>query len=74
MLFRSSEKWLQRLRETMSETKEDIAERFDAKPASGEIFVYTPNGDKSLTLPVNVTRRTVLQKVRGCTLKYFHSL
>ena len=41
----TSEKWLQRLRETMSETKEDIAERFDAKPASGEIFVYTPNGD-----------------------------
>jgi GTP pyrophosphokinase len=41
----TSEKWLQRLRELMSETKEDIAERFDAKPASGEIFVYTPNGD-----------------------------
>ena len=41
----TSEKWLQRLRETMTETKEDIAERFDAKPASGEIFVYTPNGD-----------------------------
>ena len=41
----TSEMWLQRLRELMSETKEDIAERFDAKPASGEIFVYTPNGD-----------------------------
>ena len=41
----TSELWLQRLRELMSETKEDIAERFDAKPASGEIFVYTPNGD-----------------------------
>ena len=41
----TSEQWLQRLRELMSETKEDIAERFDAKPASGEIFVYTPNGD-----------------------------
>mgnify|MGYP003290085035 CR=1 FL=1 len=26
-------------------TKEDIAERFDAKPASKEIFVFTPNGD-----------------------------
>ena len=41
----TSEKWLQRLRELMTETREDIAERFDAKPASGEIFVYTPNGD-----------------------------
>ena len=41
----TSELWLQRLRELMTETKEDIAERFDAKPASGEIFVYTPNGD-----------------------------
>ena len=41
----TSEQWLQRLRELMDETKEDIAERFDAKPASGEIFVFTPNGD-----------------------------
>ena len=41
----TSEQWLQRLRELMSETKEDIAERFDARPASGEIFVFTPNGD-----------------------------
>ena len=41
----TSEMWLQRLRELMSETKEDIAERFDAKPASDEIFVFTPNGD-----------------------------
>ena len=41
----TSELWLQRLRELMDETKEDIAERFDAKPASGEIFVFTPNGD-----------------------------
>ena len=41
----TSELWLQRLRELMTETREDIAERFDAKPASGEIFVYTPNGD-----------------------------
>ena len=40
-----SEQWLQRLRELMDETKEDIAERFDAKPASGEIFIFTPNGD-----------------------------
>ena len=29
---------------------------------------------KSLTLPAYVTRRTVLQKVRGCTLTCFHSL
>ena len=41
----TSEQWLQRLRELMDETKEDIAERFDAKPASGEIFIFTPNGD-----------------------------
>ena len=41
----ASEQWLQRLRELMDQTKEDIAERFDAKPASGEIFVFTPNGD-----------------------------
>ena len=41
----TSEQWLQRLRELMDETKEDIAERFDAKPASHEIFVFTPNGD-----------------------------
>lgn len=42
---RTSEQWLQRLRELMEETKEGIAERFDAKPASNEIFVFTPNGD-----------------------------
>ena len=41
----TSEQWLQRLRELMDETKEDIAERFDAKPALNEIFVFTPNGD-----------------------------
>ena len=41
----TSEQWLQRLRELMDETNEDIAERFDAKPASGEIFIFTPNGD-----------------------------
>ena len=41
----TSEQWLSRLRELMDETKEDIAERFDAKPASKEIFVFTPNGD-----------------------------
>lgn len=42
---KTSEEWLKRLRELMAETKEDIAERFDAKPASDEIFVFTPNGD-----------------------------
>ncbi len=41
----TSEQWLHRLRELMDETKTDIAERFDAKPASDEIFVFTPNGD-----------------------------
>ncbi len=41
----TSEQWLSRLRELLDETKEDIAERFDAKPASDEIFVFTPNGD-----------------------------
>ncbi len=40
-----SEQWLHRLRELMDETREGIAERFDAKPASNEIFVFTPNGD-----------------------------
>lgn len=40
-----SEQWLKRLRELMSETKADIAERFDAKLSSHEIFVFTPNGD-----------------------------
>lgn len=42
---RTSEQWLSRLRELLDETKEGIAERFDAKPASDEIFVFTPNGD-----------------------------
>lgn len=42
---RTSEQWLSRLRELMEETHDDIAERFDAKPASDEIFVFTPNGD-----------------------------
>ena len=41
----TSEQWLSRLRELMEETHNDIAERFDAKPASDEIFVFTPNGD-----------------------------
>lgn len=41
----TSEVWLSRLRELMSETTGDIAERFDMKPSSEEIFVFTPNGD-----------------------------
>ena len=41
----TSEQWLGRLREAMEETTHSLARRFDAKPASGEIFVFTPNGD-----------------------------
>ncbi|MFI3291963.1 MAG: RelA/SpoT family protein [Rikenellaceae bacterium] len=41
----SSEMWLSRLRELMEDTTESIADRFDAKPTSSEIFVFTPNGD-----------------------------
>ncbi len=41
----SSEVWLNRLRELMEDTTESIADRFDAKPTSSEIFVFTPNGD-----------------------------
>ncbi|MFI3282055.1 MAG: RelA/SpoT family protein [Rikenellaceae bacterium] len=41
----SSEIWLGRLRELMEDTTESIADRFDAKPTSSEIFVFTPNGD-----------------------------
>ncbi len=40
-----SEAWLERLRELMDKTTESIADRFDAKPTSDEIFVFTPNGD-----------------------------
>ncbi len=40
-----SEVWLSRLRELMEDTTESIADRFDAKPTSSEIFVFTPNGD-----------------------------
>lgn len=42
---RTSEVWLERLRELMEQTPRTIAERFDAKPATGEIFVFTPDGD-----------------------------
>lgn len=41
----TSEMWLGRLRELMEDTTHALAQRFDAKPASGEIFVFTPNGD-----------------------------
>ncbi|MFI3277777.1 MAG: RelA/SpoT family protein [Rikenellaceae bacterium] len=41
----SSEVWLSRLRELMEASTEGIADRFDAKPTSSEIFVFTPNGD-----------------------------
>ena len=41
----TSEMWLGRLRELMEDTTHSLAQRFDAKPASGEIFVFTPNGD-----------------------------
>ena len=41
----TSEMWLSRLRELIEDTTHSLAQRFDAKPASGEIFVFTPNGD-----------------------------
>ncbi|MBR5812253.1 MAG: bifunctional (p)ppGpp synthetase/guanosine-3',5'-bis(diphosphate) 3'-pyrophosphohydrolase, partial [Alistipes sp.] len=41
----TSEQWLSRLREALEETTESLSQRFDAKPSSGEIFVFTPNGD-----------------------------
>ena len=41
-----AEEWLSRLRELLEDTtSESIAKRFDNKPASGEIFVFTPSGD-----------------------------
>ena len=41
----TSEQWLGHLRELMEETTHSIVQRFDAKPTSGEIFVFTPTGD-----------------------------
>ncbi len=41
----SGEQWLQQLRELMEDRGRTLARNFDAKPASGEIFVFTPNGD-----------------------------
>ena len=41
-----AEEWLQRLRELLEDTTSgSIARRFEAKPATGEIFVFTPSGD-----------------------------
>ncbi len=41
-----AEEWLSRLREMLENTtSENIAHRFEAKPAAGEIFVFTPSGD-----------------------------
>ena len=41
-----AEEWLQRLRTLLEDTtSESIAHRFDAKPSTGEIFVFTPSGD-----------------------------
>ncbi len=41
-----SEEWLAKLREIMETTETTtIAEKFDAKMSSGEIFVFTPAGD-----------------------------
>ena len=41
-----AEEWLGKLRELLeSTTSETIAHRFEAKPAQGEIFVFTPSGD-----------------------------
>lgn len=41
----TSEQWLSRLREALEETTHSLSQRFEGKPASGEIFVFTPNGD-----------------------------
>ena len=42
---RTSEQWLTHLRELLEDTTHSLAQRFEAKPATGEIFVFTPNGD-----------------------------
>ena len=41
----TSEQWLSRLREVLEETTHSLTQRFEAKPSTGEIFVFTPNGD-----------------------------
>lgn len=41
-----TEEWFSKLREIMETTQtQSIAQNFDAKLSSGEIFVFTPNGD-----------------------------
>ncbi len=41
-----TEEWFAKLRETMESAQmEGLTDRFDAKLSSGEIFVFTPNGD-----------------------------
>ena len=41
-----AEEWLRHLRQLLEDTpSESIAHRFEAKPAEGEIFVFTPTGD-----------------------------
>ena len=41
-----TEEWFTKLREIMETTQpQEIAQKFDAKLSSGEIFVFTPNGD-----------------------------
>ena len=41
----TSERWLTSLRELIEDTPHSLARRFEAKPATDEIFVFTPNGD-----------------------------
>ena len=41
----SNERWLRQLRELMEDKSRTLARSFDAKPSSGEIFVFTPGGD-----------------------------
>ena len=41
----TSEQWLSRLREALEETTHSLSQRFEEKPSTGEIFVFTPNGD-----------------------------
>ena len=41
----TSEMWLGQLRELLEEKTHALAERFESKPVSHEIFVFTPNGD-----------------------------
>ncbi|MEG2613552.1 MAG: RelA/SpoT family protein [Alistipes sp.] len=42
---RTSEMWLSRLREMMEQAPRSLVQRFDARPSSDEVFVFTPDGD-----------------------------